>query len=181
MAVIRPATPADADMIATVHIAAWRAAYRGLMPEAYLAGLSVDTVSARWRQRLEGGGGEGRFEEGGASAALLLGEDATGRVVGIGAAGSARGLDEPAMGEIWLLNLEPGAWGTGVGADLLAAATGLLEAQGYGAAVLWVLEANARARRFYEKWGWEPDGVTRVDQSFGFPLAELRYRRSLAP
>ncbi|HET9090825.1 MAG TPA: GNAT family N-acetyltransferase [Acidimicrobiales bacterium] len=166
-------------MIATVHIAAWRGAYRGAMPDSYLDGLSLETVSARWRRRLEDGGGDGRFADGDASATLLLGEDATGRVVGISGAGSARGLDEPTTGELWLINLDPVAWGTGVGADLLASATGLLGAEGCHAAVLWVLETNGRARRFYEKWGWRPDGVTRVDQSFGFPLAEVRYRRPL--
>jgi hypothetical protein len=34
-----------------------------------------------------------------------------------------------------------------------------LRAAGFGRATLWVLEANARGRGFYEHTGWAPDGV----------------------
>jgi GNAT superfamily N-acetyltransferase len=42
------------------------------------------------------------------------------------------------------------------------------------ASQLWVLEANAGARRFYERRGWRPDGTTRTGPE---GLTELRYRR----
>jgi hypothetical protein len=43
-------------------------------------------------------------------------------------------------------------------------------------AILWVGEANARARRFYEREGWSADGETRES-----PLGprKLRYRLTL--
>jgi RimJ/RimL family protein N-acetyltransferase len=44
---------------------------------------------------------------------------------------------------------------------------------------LWVLDSNARARRFYEAAGFRPDGAVKVDDSHGFVLRELRYRRQL--
>jgi hypothetical protein len=43
-------------------------------------------------------------------------------------------------------------------------------------AYLWVVEANARARRFYEREGWSADGAMRAS-SFG--STELRYRLAL--
>ncbi|WP_430787700.1 hypothetical protein [Actinoplanes sp. G11-F43] len=46
------------------------------------------------------------------------------------------------------------------------------------AAILWVLESNARARRFYEAAGWVPDGAVKVDSSRGFPMREVRCRRT---
>ncbi len=36
---LRPATPEDADAVARVHVRSWQAAYRSLLPDAYLDGL----------------------------------------------------------------------------------------------------------------------------------------------
>ena len=47
----------------------------------------------------------------------------------------------------------------------------------YGAALLWVLEDNPRARRFYERAGWAPDGVRKAEERFGVRAAEVRYRK----
>jgi hypothetical protein len=44
---------------------------------------------------------------------------------------------------------------------------------------LWVLDANERARRFYERTGWAPDGADLTDDSRGFTIREVRYRRDL--
>ncbi len=38
---IRRGRPGDAVGIAAVHVAAWRSAYPGILPDPYLAGLSV--------------------------------------------------------------------------------------------------------------------------------------------
>ena len=46
-------------------------------------------------------------------------------------------------------------------------------------AVLWVLEENARARRFYDRGGWSPDGATRVEPIGGEPVPQVRYSRPL--
>jgi hypothetical protein len=40
---------------------------------------------------------------------------------------------------------------------------------GYVQATLWVLDSNARARRFYAKGGWAEDGAVKHDDSRGFP------------
>ena len=48
---------------------------------------------------------------------------------------------------------------------------------GFREAVLWVLETNEAAQRFYEAGGWQPDGSVKSDDSRGFPLVEVRYRR----
>jgi len=44
--------------------------------------------------------------------------------------------------------------------------------------VLWVLRDNSRARRFYERAGFAPDGVTDVLERLG-GVTEVRYRRAL--
>jgi ribosomal protein S18 acetylase RimI-like enzyme len=54
-----------------------------------------------------------------------------------------------------------------------------LRQRGYRAAVLWVLESNARARRFYEIAGWRSDGTIQTERSSGVELREMRYRVDL--
>ena len=55
-----------------------------------------------------------------------------------------------------------------------------LVAAGYDEAILWVLDRNDRARPFYERWGWRPDGATKDEPNGDAPpLLDLRYRRPL--
>ena len=67
------------------------------------------------------------------------------------------------------------ALGRGVGRDLLSQVTEQLRAAGYLRAVLWVLRANARARRFYEATGWRWDGTVVVHAFDGEERSVVRY------
>ena len=49
---------------------------------------------------------------------------------------------------------------------------------GYRCITLWVLEDNARARRFYERVGFAPDGASHRLPDLG-GVTEIRYRRAL--
>jgi len=167
---IRDATPADAPAIAAVHVASWKAAYRGMIPDHYLERLTVDDRLAQWERALEGPPAPGH-------ASLVAQDDAA------TARGFARvGPSVPAAGrtgELWALYLEPGAWGRGAGRALAEAAIGRMVELGYEDAVLWVLPENRRARRFYEIGGWQCDEVERTQTVWGVDLAEVRYRRRL--
>ncbi|HEV2125724.1 MAG TPA: GNAT family N-acetyltransferase, partial [Chloroflexota bacterium] len=81
--------------------------------------------------------------------------------------------------ELQTLYLAPEVVGTGKGAALIRCALNDLRARGYGAAVLWVLDTNARARRFYEKGGWQADGTEKTEQLWGITVREVRYRIAL--
>jgi hypothetical protein len=53
-----------------------------------------------------------------------------------------------------------------------------LRHDGFHTATLWVLESNARARRFYERRGWHVDGHEKMEE-FGDGIArEVRHRRA---
>ncbi|MGN6798019.1 MAG: GNAT family N-acetyltransferase [Gaiellaceae bacterium] len=56
--------------------------------------------------------------------------------------------------------VRPEWWGTGVADELHAAAVDAMP--DCPELRLWVLEENHRARRFYEKHGWRPNGETRI-------------------
>lgn len=72
----------------------------------------------------------------------------------------------------------PEQWGGGVADRLHDAALELIAAAGWLAAELDVMVDNVRARRFYERHGWAPDG--RGEQSPFPPYPKLLgYRRDL--
>jgi hypothetical protein len=61
----------------------------------------------------------------------------------------------------------------------MAEARRRLRERGFTAAVLWVLQGNARAATFYEGEGWAPDGATRTEQPYGILSKVRRFRRPL--
>jgi GNAT superfamily N-acetyltransferase len=164
---IRAATVDDARAIAQIHVDGWRAAYRGQMPDAFLAGLSVDVRAEQRRKDLE---------------ALRSPEHRTwvaedgGRIVAFAITGPSRDADAPAgASELFAIYADPARWGTGVGRALLAHVVDDLSGRGASAVTLWVLDSNARARRFYETAGFVADGGEKTAPFGGATLRELRY------
>lgn len=86
----------------------------------------------------------------------------------------ARGLDEPATGEIAVLYVRPDRWRRGIGRALLDAAAAELRDAGCDEAILWVFEANAAGRAFYEALGFRPDGGRQHMGEVGPPEVRLR-------
>jgi hypothetical protein len=58
----------------------------------------------------------------------------------------------------------------------MVAAVNVLRDAGFGDAILWVLEGNDRAQRFYEIGGWVLDGAAKDIVIAETSLAEVRYR-----
>ena len=71
----------------------------------------------------------------------------------------------------------PASWGRGVATVLLRASERELRVLNFDQAVLWVLEENSRARRFYEREGWIVDAGVKIERRPGFTLRQVRYRR----
>ncbi len=162
---VRRATPDDAHDVAELQVAAWRAAYRGLLPDEYLSSLSVAALQETWSQRLAGGGD-----------VLLAVAGAPLGFISYGSGDPAAG--EP-TGQVFAFYVHPDRWGTGVGRLLHEAALLTLVDAGHRRVVLWVLDTNERARRCYEHLGWWPDGATQVEALGGVQVSVLRYVRQL--
>lgn len=155
---LRRATPEDAAELAAVEVRTWCAAYRGLMPAAYLDGLSEAEKAETWRQNLLKHGSAGRKR-----VWVALGNAGITGFVRVGPV-----LDEGAdeVGLIYLLYVLPEQWGRGVGTALMQAGMQELRKLGMREAILWVLRDNLRARRFYEQLGWTPNRRT-VSEDYG--------------
>jgi GNAT superfamily N-acetyltransferase len=168
---IRPAQPTDAAGIAEVHVRSWQDAYRGLLPQDYLDNLDVGRRREGWDRFLA----TTCWPHTGA----FVAEDGDG-IIGFTHVGPTRDEGEPrAVGEVTAIYVLDREWGTGAGRALMAAAVATLADAGFAEASLWVLDRNTRARGFYELAGWAVDGAERVEELRGFPLREVRYRRTL--
>ena len=101
-----------------------------------------------------------------------------GRICGFASIGASRELG-PDTGELVALYVDPGAWGVGAGRALVQDARARMHARGFTNAVLWVLDSNARADRFYRIDGWIADNVARRVTLWGIEILEHRFHRQL--
>ena len=178
--VIRAARVEDAAQIAVVHVRSWQSAYRGLLPQAYLDELDPAQRVGRWERYLTEVDGTTGTEVDGTTGGVLVAEDDR-HLIGFISYSQSRDADaDPKqVGEVGAIYLLSDAWRNGVGGRLMNAVLGRLAEAGFTEATLWVLDSNVRARRFYEAGGWSADGALKSDESRGFPIMEVRYRKSL--
>jgi GNAT superfamily N-acetyltransferase len=163
---VRVAVLADAPALGRVHVRAWQEAYRGVMSDAYLDGLSEPERAGLWAGTLAAP----------PPGTQLWVAERGGQLLGFAGGGPARG-DQPAgLFELYALNVDPPAYRSGVGTALVAAFTAWAVEQGAHELVLWVVRENGRARRFYERQGWQADGGEHRSQVLGAPVDEVRYR-----
>lgn len=167
-AALRTATLADLEELAAIHEASARDAYRHIFPPA--AEFPRETARAEIALHLRDP----------AKRTIVAARDGIG--VGLIVAGPARDapptLSHGTVGQISLLHVRPDARDRGIGTLLLENALAWLGAAGHKRAVLWVLVANDRARRFYERRGWRDDGARRIEQH-AIPLEIMRYMCAL--
>ncbi len=165
---LRLAVPEDAMAVARVHVRAWQAAYRGLMPDDHLAGL-------RPQERARHYDFAGLDPTG--PRTLVAVEADT--VLGFATISPARDEDVRGQGELCALYVEPDCWGRGIGQALASAARSDLYRLGFRKAVLWVVAGNVRAQRFYRADGWTADERRRPRQVWSVTVDTVRYSRVL--
>ncbi len=140
-----------------------------MVPDAFLQGFTYQRREPAFRQSLETNAEE-----------TYIAQEANGQAVGILTLGASRDsdLDTQQTGEIWGIYLLPTHWRKGIGRQLVGWAESVLTSRGHRDAVLWVLEGNQDARRFYEAMGFSPDGAFK-HLNLGAPLKAVRYRKTL--
>lgn len=163
---IRPAVPADEAAIARLHALSWVEAYRGILSDAYLDGEIGPQMQARWQGLVE------TPEPG----RLILVATLAGHFAGFLIARPDPA--DPAWDMFESLHVQPEFRAQGVGAALMREGADRLAAMGRGRAVLWVVEANRRARAFYARLGGAEEPI--VHQKIGgqgpVPLVPVRWQ-----
>lgn len=155
--------PDEAAEIARVHLRAWREAYGALLSERFLGATELERRTLFWTRLLT-------MEDSPYTTAVARAPDG---VVGLAMAGPAAapdGFSPRAPEQLYILYVLARWHGTGVGQALLDRVTGPRPTE------LWVARDNPRARAFYARNRFEPDGDERVDEDLD-GLVELRMVR----
>ena len=172
--VIQSARADDAAAIAAIHVSSLRAAYLEHIPQDARR-LVLDAPDVTRRERM--------WQRWLARRQTLTVVARTDRmVVGFCTLHPIRDAsDRDRVGEIAAVYVLPSHWRRGIGRLLCEQILSGACARELAEVVLWVLESNGRARRFYESLGFQTDGETRVflDRA-GAPLHDVRYRRVLS-
>jgi L-amino acid N-acyltransferase YncA len=137
---IRPARIEDARDIAHVQVESWKTTYTGIVPETFLASLSVDVRTERWKEQLNSG-----------TTFMFVAEDATG-VFGFASGGKSRETIDGYDAELYAIYLLEQKQRQGVGKCLVQKLAEALRANGFQSMMVWVLEKNP-AVGFYARLG----------------------------
>ncbi len=200
MVVIRAGSAADAAQVAAVQREGWFAAYQGIIPAEIIDRVTTPDHGARVRQTFrtrpwqrmlvavapdqEGPDQEGPGQAGEPAAPGIVGYASFGPETDVLSAPWPHPLttdgEDGSVAELYALYVRPAWWSTGTGRALMERVLARTSAAGFLSISLWVLQDNRRARRFYERAGFAPDGATNVLDRLGC-VTELRYLRTLIP
>jgi ribosomal protein S18 acetylase RimI-like enzyme len=163
---IREANASDAHRIAQIHVASWRAAYRGQMPDVVLDNLDVEKRAAFWREHLS------RQRIG-----TFLAEF-EGKIIGFCDLIRSRDQDSDPqiVAEIAAIYIDPDYWRRGTGRALCFRALEAARFQHFTEVTLWVLASNIAARNFYQAMRFHHDEATKSESFADRILHEVRYR-----
>jgi GNAT superfamily N-acetyltransferase len=176
---IRSASTADAAQISGVQRDSWLAAYQGNIAHEIIDRVTVPDGGARVRQVFRTRPWQ----------RMVVAADGQ-EIVGYASFGPELDVFAPwphpmspagrqgEVAELYALYVHPEWWSTGTGRSLMDHVLAKVSRAGFPNVMLWVLERNARARRFYERAGFRPDGASHVLDGLG-GVIEIRYRRAL--
>ena len=148
----------DYAAVSDIYEQSWRYAYKGIIPQDYLDSIP----HGRW----VGGINSGRTD---------IGAFDGGRLIGTASFCRSRWEKFRDCGEIVSIYLLPEYIGRGAGSALMERCVSELKEQGWSSILLWVLEDNVRARRFYEKHGFTATGEVMENNIGGRELREVMY------
>ena len=143
---------------AYVHCVAWKEAYRGLLSQGFLEARTLEFSEKRALNAFRAG------------VSTLLAKDGD-EVIGFADYGPCRDEDMGEAGEVYAIYLLADYYGRGIGAQLMSAAINNMPDR--SEIVVWVLEGNERAIRFYEGFGFRFDGASKT-LNLGGEVMDLR-------
>lgn len=150
---IRPATLADAPALGRLHRECWLETYAGVLSDRFLAAASADSLADEWAGMLAAGSADATVPGSIVLVAELFDSSGQGEPVGFARSAPSDDPEAPRPTKLDSLYTLGRTHGSGLGARLL---DGVLDDR---PAYAWIVTANERARRFYEKHGFALDGL----------------------
>ncbi len=155
MIAVRPAIPADAAKIAEINVITWKQAYKGLLPDDFLAarnltGARIQGIAA-WIARKD---------------VIYLVAEQEGEIIGFLAGGIPRDENYPFLHEIQAIYVSPACQHKGVGQALFDEFRHRI---GNSPFYLYALKGNVPAAAFYRKNG----GIERPEYERPLPKLNL--------
>jgi GNAT superfamily N-acetyltransferase len=180
--VIRAGSAADAAQVAAVQREGWFAAYRGIIATEIIDRVTAPDDGARVRQSFRNRPWQRMLVATDPDASEIAGYASYGPETDVLNAPWPHPLtadgESGRVAELYALYVRPAWWSTGTGRALMERVLARTARADFRAIMLWVLKDNERARRFYERAGFAPDGATNVLTGLG-GILEVRYRRPL--
>jgi ribosomal protein S18 acetylase RimI-like enzyme len=176
---VRAARASDAEGLALVQVASWRAAFAGLVPEAVIAELTskeaVGQFAERWREAISAPPTSKHRVH------VAVEKPGDPEILGFAAAGPATDDDLwPATdGELYELHVVPAAAGEGHDQRLLNAVADTFAEDGFSTGYTWLLFGDEAKIDFLKAAGWAPDGSrSNLDMGVKVPVVRLHTRLS---
>jgi GNAT superfamily N-acetyltransferase len=164
---IRKAILEDVEQLTNVHVLSWQSAYRGLIPNEALDNIDYQARNEMWSKTVRESPSE----------TLVAVVDT--KVVGFANFGPYRDQSEDLkVGEIRAIYLLQEFWNKGIGTQLLEHTTEALRNE-YESIVLWVLDTNQNAIRFYEHHGFVQDGIEKEESVWNAIVHEIRMSKAI--
>lgn len=161
---IRKAIPGDEQVLAYIQTESWKAAFVDILsPEELERCINLEKAEQMYHSVL--------YHEGCNMAVELVNDQPH----CIAAWGKNRCDLGDAVGELICIHSLQNNWAKGYGSAMMEYVLAQLRQAGYGSVILWVFEANTRARKFYEKHGFELNGQKKLANG----IAELMYKKKL--
>ncbi len=161
---IRKAEPGDEKVLAYIQTESWKAAFADILsPEELERCTNVQRAERMYSNvlRNEGCGMAIQFVEH--------------KPHCIAAWGKNRCNLGDAVGELICIHSLQNGWGKGYGSAMMRYVLGELQQANFESVILWVFEANTRARAFYEKHGF----VLTPEKKLANGIPELMYRKRM--
>lgn len=126
----------DIEQVAKIIIDDWKIAYKGIIDDEYLIKLDYKDKEKSIKEKYH------------KQKSIVLEED--GIIKGYSRFGRNRD-EEKNLGELYALYIKSDERGKRIGEKLLNKTARILKNRGYNEMIIWCLEKNERARKFYEK------------------------------
>ncbi|WP_127583563.1 GNAT family N-acetyltransferase [Paenibacillus koleovorans] len=159
---IRKALPSDSRGIAKVAVDTWRSAYRGILPDHVLDGLTYEQREENWNRIFIIG-----------IDIVFVAENVAGEVIGYASGGKERRSTAMDQGELYTLYLLEQYQRLGLGKQLLLSVARELDWLGMRSMLVWVLAENP-SRFFYESLGAQKVEAREIEIGGG-TLPEIGY------